>query len=185
MSEAAQAAARQAGKAARSLASEMGDQILGMMDRQVEVSADLGVEMAEAVRAAGDRLEETASPVAGLLQSAADWIEDWSETVRSKSAGELFDDAQDFVRRRPAVVFGAAAATGFLIYRLMSLPSDDYDSSDEQDYEDEFESASLDQQSEADVSEKQAGSRRRKGTGKGIETADSSEADFGSDEAAR
>ena len=131
VSEAAQAAARQARRAARSLVSEVGDQVRGLMDRQVELGADLGLEVADAVRAAAERLEDAVSPLAGVLHGAADRIDDWSDLVRESSAGDLLDEAQDFVRRRPAVVFGAAAAAGFLLYRLMTLPEAEDDTFDD------------------------------------------------------
>jgi ElaB/YqjD/DUF883 family membrane-anchored ribosome-binding protein len=136
--EAAQEAAREAKRMAASLASETGDQLRSLLDRQVDAGADVAEHVADAVRTAGESLEEAVPQLAGLAKDAADRIEAFSEGMREKSAGELFEAAQDFIRRRPALVFGAAAAAGFLVYRLLGTDSQDgwrHRDEDELDFE--------------------------------------------------
>ncbi len=56
----------------------------------------------------GDYARKAASAVSGV-----------AEGLQSKEVEQLMDDARDFVRKRPAVAIGAAAAVGFLLTRLI------------------------------------------------------------------
>jgi ElaB/YqjD/DUF883 family membrane-anchored ribosome-binding protein len=62
----------------------------------------------------GDYARKAASTVAGIASS-----------LQSKDVEELIDDTRKFVRSRPAVAIGAAAAVGFLLTRLVKAGSDD------------------------------------------------------------
>jgi hypothetical protein len=61
--------------------------------------------------------------LAGLIRDASARIEDFSRQIRSQSASELAHTVSQFARRRPAVVFGLAAACGFLAFRLLNASS--------------------------------------------------------------
>ena len=56
----------------------------------------------------GDYARKAASAVSGAAQG-----------LQSKEVEQLMDDAREFVRARPAVAIGAAAAVGFLLTRLI------------------------------------------------------------------
>ncbi len=56
----------------------------------------------------GDYARKAASAVSGV-----------AEGLQSKEVEQLMDDAREFVRKRPAVAIGAAAAVGFLLTRLI------------------------------------------------------------------
>ena len=58
---------------------------------------------------------------AGLVRGAADKIDEFASSTRDKTVEELFETASDFARRQPAVVFGAAAAAGFLLFRILKV----------------------------------------------------------------
>ncbi len=64
----------------------------------------------------GDYARKAASAVSGL-----------ADTIKSKEVDDLVNDARDFVRKRPAVAIGAAAAVGFMLTRLLKAGSDDED----------------------------------------------------------
>jgi ElaB/YqjD/DUF883 family membrane-anchored ribosome-binding protein len=64
----------------------------------------------------GDYARRAASAVSGL-----------ADTIKSKEVEELVEDARDFVRKRPAVAIGAAAALGFVLTRLLKAGTDDDD----------------------------------------------------------
>lgn len=71
-------------------------------------------------------IDEKAGPKYGsYAHRAADAISGLSETLKTKQLDELIDDARDFVRRRPAVAIGAAAALGFALTRLFRADSDE------------------------------------------------------------
>ena len=77
--------------------------------------------VAESVRAAADNLKQNSPQLAGLVRGAADKIDEFASGTRDKTVEELFETASDFARRQPAVVFGAAAAAGFLLFRILKV----------------------------------------------------------------
>lgn len=117
--ESAKQAGAQAQDAAESLGSRANEQARRLADRQLTMGADVIADVAEAVRAAAERLDRNEPQIAQLARGAADRIEDFSETVRGQSAEELWQASADFGRRHPAVVFGATAGLGFLLFRLL------------------------------------------------------------------
>jgi ElaB/YqjD/DUF883 family membrane-anchored ribosome-binding protein len=118
---AAQEIGTQAKQAATSLASEANENIKGVLNQKVGVGADLVGHFAHSVRAAADDLKQNAPQLAGLVRGAADKMDELSSSVRDKTVEDLFETASDFARRQPAVVFGAAAAVGFLLFRIMKV----------------------------------------------------------------
>ena len=121
----ASAAARQARKAASSLASDANDKMQEVLDFQVEKGADLIENIADSVRIVANELDRTSPQLADLARGAADRIGGFSDTVRAQSASELIREGADFARRQPAIVFGAAALIGFGLYRLFSLSGEE------------------------------------------------------------
>ena len=119
LGEATQQVGRQAKEAATSLASEANEKVKGLMNQQVGAGADLVGHVADSVRQAADSLDQNIPQLAGLVRNAADRIETFSDDIRDKSVDELYGLASDFARRQPAVVFGTAAAAGFLMFRLL------------------------------------------------------------------
>jgi ElaB/YqjD/DUF883 family membrane-anchored ribosome-binding protein len=105
---------------ASSLASEAGDRLQGYMSQQFVAGADLVEGISDAVRVAAGELGRTSPALAGLVRDAADNIQGVSRQVRNKSTEELLASARDIVRRKPALVFGAAAGLGFLAFRLLN-----------------------------------------------------------------
>jgi ElaB/YqjD/DUF883 family membrane-anchored ribosome-binding protein len=134
--EAAQEAGRQARDAASALASQATDQVQQVVQRQVRGAADVVAEVADSVRVAARRLEETMPQAAFVARTAARRIEDFSETVREQSPRELLQAGSEFARRRPVVVFGATAAMGFLMFRLLNAaPPARAEESEEDDFD--------------------------------------------------
>jgi hypothetical protein len=119
-------AARQAGRqamdqamdAVSTLSSEATGSVKGILNRQVGAGADVVRQVGEAVKAAADKLDQDAPQLAGVAREAAGKIDTLSTQLSAKSADELFQDASDFARRQPAIVFGGAALVGFALFRL-------------------------------------------------------------------
>jgi uncharacterized protein YyaL (SSP411 family) len=118
--DAAQQIGDHAKETASSLASEAGDRIHGYVNQQVVAGADLVERVSDAVRVAAGELHRTSPALAGLVRGAADNIQGVSRHVRNKNTEELLASARDVVRRKPALVFGAAAGLEFLAYRLLN-----------------------------------------------------------------
>ena len=122
--ETAQQAGRQASEAASSLARKANEEALKLADRQVDVGADMVASVAASVRAAAESLEQDIPQLSNLVRGAAEQIDDFAESIRSQSTREIMDRAAALARRRPAIVLGAAAASGFLLFRLLRTPPD-------------------------------------------------------------
>ena len=119
ITEAAQQAGEQVRQTAASLATEAGDNAKQMMNWQVGAGAEAAEQVARSVRIAADNLSSSSPMLAGLARLAADRVEQFADTVRDQTVEEMVHTASDFVRRRPALVFGAAAASGFVLFRLL------------------------------------------------------------------
>jgi ElaB/YqjD/DUF883 family membrane-anchored ribosome-binding protein len=123
VSDAAQQAMGEAKKSASSLASAATDRAKDAVQERISGGADMLGHLAAAVRAAARDLDPNAPQLAGFAREAAGRIDDFSQDVRDKSVEELIETSSDFARRQPAVLFGAAAACGFLLFRLIKSAS--------------------------------------------------------------
>jgi hypothetical protein len=105
-------------RSASSLASEANQKVKDILNEQVTVGADLVGNVAESVRAAAEKLDQNAPAVADVVRTAADRIEEFSQGLRGRSIQELVEITSGYARRKPLVLFGAAAAFGFLMFRV-------------------------------------------------------------------
>ena len=114
---------RRAAEGAKETATEAASSVRGevsrMLDRQVETGAAYLGHAASSIRSAADDLSRNAPPLAGIADTVANKLDSYAETVQGKTAEELWDDAIDFTRRQPALVFGLASLAGFLAYRTI------------------------------------------------------------------
>lgn len=62
--------------------------------------------------------EQTTPKVAEYAHQAADALDGFSQTLRTKSIDDLVGDVRNFVKRSPAVAIGAAVAIGFVLTRF-------------------------------------------------------------------
>ena len=125
LAEAVQQVGSQAKETATSLASEAGEKAKGLLHQQIEAGADFVGDIAQSVRVAADSLDQNAPQLAELVRGAAQQVDEFSEAVRGQTVEELFETTSDFVRRNPALVFSAAAACGFMLFRILRAnPSD-------------------------------------------------------------
>lgn len=104
-----------ASERARSAADAGKTRATGALDELVAMVEDLAKTLDEkAGTQYGDYARKAASAVGGV-----------ADTLKTKDVDDLVDDARDFVRTRPAVAIGAAAAVGFALTRLIKAGSDD------------------------------------------------------------
>jgi hypothetical protein len=120
LTETAQRVGDQTKEAASSLASDAQQRFHGYMDQQVAAGADLAGRVAKAIRAAADELDRTSPALSGIVRGAGEKVQDLSQQFRDKTADEILADTRDFGRRNPALVFGGAAALGFVAYRVLN-----------------------------------------------------------------
>jgi hypothetical protein len=123
VTETAQELGSQAKQAAANVSTQATGTVKDVLNNQVRAGADLVGKVAQSVNLAADNLSQSAPQIAELSRAAAQKIEFFSTELRTKSADELFEDASDFARRQPAVVFGAAAVLGFALFRMFKAGS--------------------------------------------------------------
>src|SRR5262249_30331776 len=118
MSDATQDAMNQAKKSAGSLAAEATERAKGALRERVATGADLIGQVAASAHVAANSLDPNAPQLAGFLRDAGQRMDGFSRDLRDKSIDELLETSMDFAKRQPAVLFGVAAATGFLLFRV-------------------------------------------------------------------
>jgi hypothetical protein len=119
IAEAAREAGSQAKQAASSLASDASRQAKGFLNMQVTAGADVVHHVVDSARIAAKNLEQEVPQLAGLVRSAADRAEEFSQDLRGQTVEDLIRTASDFTRKQPALVFGLASLAGFLVFRVL------------------------------------------------------------------
>jgi ElaB/YqjD/DUF883 family membrane-anchored ribosome-binding protein len=124
ISDVAQQAMGEAKKSASSLASAATERAKSAAQERISEGADLLGQVAASIRTAARDLDPNAPQIAGFVHEAADRMEEFSHDMRTKTVDEMIETASDFARRQPALLFAAAAACGFLLFRIVkSVPS--------------------------------------------------------------
>jgi ElaB/YqjD/DUF883 family membrane-anchored ribosome-binding protein len=91
-----------------------------LLEEQKRQIADRVSGIARALRSAAQPLDESQSHViARYLEEAAAQVNSLSRTMRERHWGELVADTEDFARRQPMWFVLGAAATGFVVGRLL------------------------------------------------------------------
>jgi len=74
----------------------------------------------EAVRSTGRQLGDTNQPgIANYVNTAADSLQRWVDTMDRKDVREIVEDVQQFGRRRPALFIGLSFGAGLLGARFL------------------------------------------------------------------
>lgn len=105
--------------ASERMAQEARDTGKSLLDNQKRAAADSLDGWADALRKTAEQLQRDDSYVATFAQRAAEGISSFSGSLRQRDVNTLFEEAQNFARRRPAVFLGGALATGFLLARFL------------------------------------------------------------------
>jgi ElaB/YqjD/DUF883 family membrane-anchored ribosome-binding protein len=118
VTDSVQEVAEEAERSASSLATEANQSIKGFLNSQITAGAELVGNVAESARAAASTLDQSAPQVAGLVRNAVERVEGLAKDLRSQSVDDLVRITSDYARRQPMVLFGAAAAVGFIAFRV-------------------------------------------------------------------
>jgi hypothetical protein len=120
----AQEAAAKVKRAASETAGTLTGEVKELVNRQLSGSGVTLGHVGRSTKRQADDLEGHSPFVAGLVRALGSQIETYADDLRHQSVDQLWESAADFTRRRPAVVFGLAALTGFFAFRLVkSSPS--------------------------------------------------------------
>lgn len=93
-------------------------------DRTTSTLRDVSKALDDAATSVDDRLGEQYGEYARM---AANAVGDFAGRIESKDVDELLRDAEDMVRKSPAVAIGLAAAVGFALARVVKSGLDDVD----------------------------------------------------------
>jgi hypothetical protein len=79
----------------------------------------------EAVRSTGRQLgDSNHTGLAGYVNTAADSLQRWTDTLQHKDVGEIVEDIQRFGRRQPALLIGLSFGAGLLGARFLKSSGD-------------------------------------------------------------
>lgn len=104
---------------AREYADSGKDKAANLLDSLAKTVADL----------AGSVDERLGTGYGDYTRRAADAVSGAADTLKAKDVDEIVADTREFVKSRPAIAIGAAAAVGFLIARLVKSGSNDREDS--------------------------------------------------------
>jgi hypothetical protein len=99
--------------------SDAKDAASAALNEQKQTAAGTLADFAQALRKAAHEGGAQQSGVAGFAEVAADGLERFSGTLRSKDLNALAHDVESFARSRPIAFFGAAVAAGFIAMRFL------------------------------------------------------------------
>jgi ABC-type transporter Mla subunit MlaD len=94
------------------------EQAAGYVDQRKDQAAESVQNIARSLRDACKQFDDRPN-IRAFADSAAEGLEHFAETIRSRSFNELFEDVESVVRRRPGAVAAATMATGFLLARFI------------------------------------------------------------------
>ena len=97
-------------------------------DKATTILDNLSKTVEELARSVDERLGTT---YGDYTRKAADAVSSAATTLKGKDVDDIVADTREFVRTRPAVAIGAAAAVGFLLTRLIKAGSNDDDDQDD------------------------------------------------------
>jgi hypothetical protein len=119
--EEAKQAASQAASEVKEVATRTTEKVREQASQRIGAQKERAVEriggVAEALRTAGDSMDE--GPLPDLAGRAADSIEGLAEYFKSRTVGELIGEVERFARREPAIFLGASFAVGLIGGRFL------------------------------------------------------------------
>lgn len=110
---------KEASDAAKDAASGTADHLQNQARQQQRTSADFIERFAGNIREASRAFESDAPIAARGINSAAEYVQDAAEKIRSGGFRDLVDGATDFAKRQPAAFLGLSVLAGFAAVRFL------------------------------------------------------------------
>ncbi len=98
--------------------------VTSRVDEQKNRAADGLGGIANVIRHAGNELRSDNEALAAYVDRASDQLRRFADDIRRKGVGDMFDDVQDFARRRPALFIGGALLVGLGLARFLKSTSE-------------------------------------------------------------
>ena len=121
----AQQIASQAKEKAQGATDRLGGVINEQVDTRSTQAADQISNVAEAIRKAGESAAEQTPAAGKAANAAADRLDLIGGYLQNSSGEQIVNDIQEFARKQPWVVAGAAAALGLMTARFLKASSDE------------------------------------------------------------
>jgi hypothetical protein len=99
------------------------DQATSYADQRKNDAAQSVADLAHSLRESC-RVFEDRPHIGAFVESAAEGLDQLSETIRSRSFADIFNEVEGYMRRRPAAVGAATLAAGFLVARFIKASAD-------------------------------------------------------------
>lgn len=104
---------------AQSFATAAQDRVRAEAQRGTQAATKTLGDFANAVRRAGDELDQNdQSPASRIVRKAADGLESLSRNLADKEPGDLLNAVRDFGRKNPAAFIGGAVLVGLALGRF-------------------------------------------------------------------
>ena len=102
------------------LADQLRTRAAGALSQQKDRATEGLGTIVDAVRTTGRQLgDNNHSGIANYVNSAADSLQRWTETLQHKQVREIVEDIQRFGRRKPALFIGLSLGAGLLGARFL------------------------------------------------------------------
>lgn len=112
-----------AADAAMGVASDAADKVQEKVRDQQHAGADFIDRLAEDIRNAARAFESDVPFAARGIDSAADYVEDAADKIRSGTFRDVLDGTTDFAKRQPAAFLGLSVLAGFAAVRFLKASS--------------------------------------------------------------
>jgi hypothetical protein len=120
---------KEAADAAKGVAAGAADGFQDQAREQQRSGADFVGRLAGNIRDAARAFENDAPFAARGIKSAAEYVDEAAEKIRSGSIRDLVDGATDFAKRQPAAFLGLSVLAGFAVVRFLKASGNQTSSS--------------------------------------------------------
>lgn len=109
------------GGPARGFADALRGQSQGYVEKRKADAARLVSDVSDAIRDTGAAFDGLPQ-LKEVFDQAALGVDELAEDIARRSFGEMYDEVQDAIRRRPALATAAAVLAGFALFRVLRTP---------------------------------------------------------------
>ncbi len=99
-------------------------QATSFADSRKDTVAQAVADIASSLRDSGEGFADRPN-IQGFVSAAADGLDGIAGSLRDRTFGELYGEAEDFARRQPVAVGIGAVAVGFLLARFIKSSADE------------------------------------------------------------
>ena len=111
------ATAERAQQAVSHTTSQVGNEVRGILDRQISEGWDVAGQVANSFKRAADDLNESSPLAARVVRNLAERVQYYADDFQDQTVDQMIISASKFARQQPGMAFGLGALAGFLLFR--------------------------------------------------------------------